>query len=93
MSFDMRRFVIDQARLAGIPDVHLEAVVHRAEMARRARNNAGWRPFRGASSSLLLVSSLDNIEAEIELADRGLARRIVERATQDHARGLLEKRV
>lgn len=89
----MRRFVIDQAREAGIPDAHLEAVVHRAEMARRARDHAGFRPLRGSGPSLVIVGSLDDVTAEIESADRGLARRTVERARQDHERGLLEKRV
>lgn len=88
----MRRFVIDQAREAGIPDAHLEAVVHRAEMARRARDQAGFRPLRGSGPSLVIMGSLDDVSAEIEAADRGLARRIVQRAAEDHARDVLEKR-
>lgn len=89
----MRRFVIDRAREGGIPDCHHEAVVHRAESARSARDRFGLRPLRGSGSSIAIVSSLDGLVDEIEAADRGLARRIVERAVADHAKGLLEKRV
>lgn len=71
MSFNLAAFVRDQARDAGIPETHIQAVIHRADMARAAVRQVGkLTPLRGGSPGIMVVSSLDGIEREIESADR-----------------------
>lgn len=91
MSFNLPRFVRDLAAEHGIPKEHHSAVVHRAEMARVARNKIGFRPLAGSGPAIVLASSLDGVDVEIDKADMGMCRRIVSRAADDHARGLLER--
>lgn len=87
MLINFPRYIRDLARLKGIPEQFLSAVVHRFIAARKARDQLGG--FAPASP----MHEITQVETQIEHADRLLAKRVVERAAEDFSNGVLERHI
>ena len=76
MSFNLAAFTRDHARAAGIPEEHVPAVVHRAEMAMAA---------------LTCFAGQQTREQRDAATPSAVCRRVVAGAVDDHAAGVLER--
>ena len=85
MSFDLDAFVLGLCLESGIPPEHVSAVVHRARMAREARDD-----YYGRRRSSAMAKSLRH---RPKAHDRDLGRHVVACALTDLARGALERRL
>jgi hypothetical protein len=86
--------VVDLCDEAGIPDELVSAVIHRAMLGCTAKSTIeGFTPLAGSGPTIVLVSSLEGIEEEIDSSLRAVCRRVVEKSVRDHQAGVLERRV
>ena len=94
MKEQLIRFVQDTAREQGIPAELISAVVERVKAGKYAVDTVDeWAPLAGEGepSKLIVISSLDDLEKEIDFAAKVLAKRVITRAVADHQRGVLER--
>ena len=89
---DLPRIVATLCEQTGIPTQHVSAVQMRAFGAINAKLQfEGVTPLTGSGGAILLVSSLEGVEAEIKSSLRGVCRRVTDRAYKDHENGVLER--
>jgi hypothetical protein len=95
MKEELIQFVQQTAHEQGIPPELISAVVERVRAGKYAVDTVDeWAPLAGMveASELIVISSLDDLEKEIDFAAKVLAKRVITRAVADHQRGVLERR-